>query len=453
MAERVRFSARRHKHQKNHIYDVFVMAVLWFSERKTMANTKVALMMRVKTDEGWGHYRAAYSANGKVKPRTAVVAGREVEHKQGYYELRFYEGDKPKYEALRGATAAAAEDARKLKEAKMSVVKGAEKHGVKLATVDTVRRLLSHELRKFLKDTSDNGAHEAADVYRLACDEFLAVIDSQYVDDLVHSDVRKFQAALEKRGMSARTVKNRHTSVKAFLKYLGYDYKGKDAAGNPFPKAPRYDEELPEVYSDQELNDLFNRVRSGRENLLYMLLLQTGLREREAMPLEWTDINWEMRTLKVQSKLKWKSRIKTWEQREQTLSDDLLKRLKAHHLEHGGESTLIFGKRMQKGPMEGRIGLDGHMLRTLKQQVRAAGLNCGICEGCVLENPKRSLECEKWYLHKFRATYGTKMLRDGIDLRTVQKMMGHKEITSTMRYVRPAENIQIQDRINNMKWY
>ena len=184
------------------------------------------------------------------------------------------------------------------------------------------------------------------------------------------------------------------------------------------------------------------------------------------MPLEWTDVNWEMKTLKVQSKPKWKSRIKTWEQREQTLSYDLLKRLKDHQREHGGESTLIFGKRMQRGPLEGRIGLDGHMLRTLKQQVRAAGMNCGECEGCRRVNitpPKKrrgeklkaalpSAECEKWYLHKFRATYLTKLLRDGLDLRTVQKMAGHKEITSTMRYVRPAENIQIQERINNMKW-
>jgi integrase len=171
-----------------------------------------------------------------------------------------------------------------------------------------------------------------------------------------------------------------------------------------------------------------------------------------------------MKTLKVQSKPRWKSRIKTWEQREQTLSDDLLKRLEDHRREHGGESTLIFGKRMQKGPQEGRIGLDGHMLRTLKQQVRAAGLNCGICEGCLLETPKRSRECERWFLHKFRATYCTKLLREhvdsrtgavvaGFDLRTVQKMMGHRELASTMRYLRPAEDIQIQERINNLKWY
>jgi hypothetical protein len=54
----------------------------------------------------------------------------------------------------------------------------------------------------------------------LACDEFLEVIDRQYVDEVVHSDVRKLQVALQNRGTSPRTVKDRHTSVKAFLKYL-----------------------------------------------------------------------------------------------------------------------------------------------------------------------------------------------------------------------------------------
>ena len=42
----------------------------------------------------------------------------------------------------------------------------------------------------------------------------------------------------------------------------------------------------PSKYADHELTELFSRVTSARENLLYTLLLQTGLREREAMPLE-----------------------------------------------------------------------------------------------------------------------------------------------------------------------
>lgn len=59
-----------------------------------MANTKVVLTMRVKTGHGWSHYPAAYAANGKVNAGVVIVAGQEAMHKTGYYELRFYEGDK-----------------------------------------------------------------------------------------------------------------------------------------------------------------------------------------------------------------------------------------------------------------------------------------------------------------------------------------------------------------------
>jgi site-specific recombinase XerD len=409
-----------------------------------MANMVVALMRRVKTDAGWRYYPAAYHKNGRVKPAMAIVDGLEVMHEIGHYELRYNEGAKLVFKTLGDAPAADAENARRQKERELEAITKASRAGIKLAPVDPGRKLISEELRHFLKDTNDNGAHEAADVYRLACDEFLAVIGRRYVDEVVHSDVRKFQVALQNRGMSPRTVKNRHASVKAFLKYLRYDFQSDDAAGKPFPKTPRFDEELPEIYTDWQLNDLFSKVTSAKENLLYQVLLETGLRERDAMPLEWTDINHETKKLKVQPKPRWKSRIKTYEQREQSLSDGLLARPSAYHRDHAGESSLIFGK-------EGK--LDGHMLRTLKRRVRAAGLNCGKCEGCLMENPKRSRECEEWGLHKFRATYGTKLLRDGLDIRTVQKMMGHKELASTMRYVRPAENIDIQRRLSSLKWF
>lgn len=212
-----------------------------------MANTKVVLMRRVKTAKGWAHYPAAYSANGRVMGGVAIVAGQEVSHKIGHYELRYYDGHRPVYESLKGATPAAAEDLRKKKAAQMSAVVVIEKAGLKLAPVNPGRKLLVEELRQFLKETNDNGAHEAADVYRLACEEFLKVIGRRYVDEIIHSDVRKFQVALQNRGMSPRTVKNRHTSVKAFLKYLRYDFLSDDAAGKPFPKMPRFDEELPDT--------------------------------------------------------------------------------------------------------------------------------------------------------------------------------------------------------------
>lgn len=78
------------------------MAVSWFLEEIAMANTKV--VRRINTDKGWGHYRAAYAANARVKPGIVIVAGREVKHTTRYFELRYYDGAEPVYEALQGAS-------------------------------------------------------------------------------------------------------------------------------------------------------------------------------------------------------------------------------------------------------------------------------------------------------------------------------------------------------------
>jgi site-specific recombinase XerD len=56
--------------------------------------------------------------------------------------------------------------------------------------------------------------------------------------------------------------------------------------------------------------------------------------------------------------------------------------------------------------------------------------------------------CERWYLHKFRATYITTLLRNGLDLRTVMKLSGHSDMASVERYIRPAEGKEVQAKVN-----
>jgi integrase len=168
--------------------------------------------------------------------------------------------------------------------------------------------------------------------------------------------------------------------------------------------------------------------------LLFDVLLETGLREREA-------ISWAHRLLQVRSKPRYKHKIKDSEERELPLSKGLVKKLE-HYRKQRSEDRLVFGK------LEGTVDEpDGHLLRRLKGLVRKAGLNCGNCATCA-----DSGECDKWYLHKFRANYITTLLRNGMDLRSVMVLSGHSDIESVMRYLRPAGTKEMQAKVDAIKW-
>ena len=53
-----------------------------------------------------------------------------------------------------------------------------------------------------------------------------------------------------------------------------------------------------------------------------------------------------------------------------------------------------------------------------------------------------------FWLHKFRATFATWHLWAGIDLRTVQQWLGHSDMQSTMRYLKPSRSQATRDKVN-----
>jgi integrase len=57
---------------------------------------------------------------------------------------------------------------------------------------------------------------------------------------------------------------------------------------------------------------------------------------------------------------------------------------------------------------------------------------------------------DDFWLHKFRATFATRALRSGVDLRTVQMWMGHTDLESTMRYLKPNRGKAVREKVNAM---
>ena len=221
--------------------------------------------------------------------------------------------------------------------------------------------------------------------------------------------------------------------MKAFLLFCG-------VAQTIFLKrdAPKFDKTLPEIYDPAELKTFFASLESPYDLLVFDLLMRTGLREQEARYLEWEDISFPTASLTIHSKPSLGFRIKDKEERSVPVPSDLLERLTGYRAAHP-DKRFVLGNDRDRPHTK--------LLRLLKRLVKNAGLNCNRCEGCQSRE-----ECEKWFLHKFRATYCTQLLRSGLDLRTVQAMMGHSDIASTMRYLRPQEDSHTQSKINSIRW-
>jgi integrase len=400
-----------------------------------MANKKIALLRKCKTPNGWRRYPVVMSANGRVKPNAVTVAGKEVVYPVGHYELRSCTGSKIIWTRVTGGATEALEQLHVAqKRANVSIL--AKDAGVQVV-MDPQRVDLRAAATAFILAAEDRKAPEAAEIYQRTLDDFFTGCDKTYADEIIAADVLRFHNQMSKRGLSARTVHNRHKNLKSYLLYLGLDVRA--LAG----KAPKYEKTMPEIFEPEDLTAFFAALTTDYDKLLFSLLLQTGLREQEAMHLEWADISYARRTLQVRSKPRYKHKIKDAEERELPLSQELVAQLQAYRKEIPEEFRLVFGRRGGKLDKP-----EKHQLRHLKLLVKDAGLNCDVCTACMASG-----QCEKWFLHKFRATYCTTLLRSGMDLRTVQGLMGHADLASTMRYLRPASTAQVQDHVDAVKWY
>ncbi len=155
---------------------------------------------------------------------------------------------------------------------------------------------------------------------------------------------------------------------------------------------------------------------------LRMILANTGLRDQELQHLEWSDINLKTGILNVQGKPGWN--IKDFEQREIPLPDSLVNALEEWKKERAtSKKNLVLPARSGS--------TNKKYLKMLNTVAKRAGISGAT-------------------LHRFRRSYGTTLLRGGVDLRTVQSLLGHSDLQSTMRYLSPATGDEVKNKIKNV---
>jgi len=375
-------------------------------------NRQVNLTKRVQTGKGLRYCPVVLSANGRVKPDTVLVNGKPERHTEGAYYLEWSEGSK-RVRLSVGKDALDADARRRRKAAELNAVN----NGAAIVPENgNGQRSVAAAVEDYLEETTLTKKPKTLAAYKTALSYFTESCHKLNIEDIDRKDLLKFCAFLrEEKEQAPRSVYNKFENLMAFLKAQGI----RGLAGKN--DWPRYTEEEPEIYEEKELDKLFAAC-DAEERLWYQFFLMTGMREQEVMYTYWSDVNFAASTVRVSHKPDRGWTPKAYKEREIPIPTKLAKSLKPWKAQSDKTCALVF-------PTAGcRSKLD--FLKAVAERAK--------------------LDPDGFWLHKFRATFATRCLWAGVDLRTVQQWLGHSDMESTMRYLKPSRSQHVRDKVNEI---
>jgi integrase/recombinase XerD len=380
-----------------------------------VANRQVNLTKRVQTPLGMRYCAVVLSANGRTKPDHVHVNGHQERHPEGAYYLEWREGTK-RVRLSVGKDAQDAETRRLRKEAELNAIN----NGVSVLPENgNGLRSLAATVADYLDEIKLTKKPKTLAAYSTALGYFTESCKKMNLEEIERGDLLKFSAFLrDEKKQAPRSVYNKFENVMTFLKSQGI--RGLVDKND----WPRFVEEEPEVYEREELDKLF-KACNAEERLWYEFFLMTGMREQEVMHCAWPDINLTRSTVTVRYKPEYGFSPKNYKEREVPIPAKLAKKLNSWKKKSDRTCGLVFPTAGCKPKLD--------------------FLDC--LKACV---ERSKMDKENFWLHKFRATFATWSLWAGVDLRTVQQWLGHSDMESTMRYLKPSRSAQVRNKVNKI---
>ena len=221
--------------------------------------------------------------------------------------------------------------------------------------------------------------------------------------------LRTYTAKIFSRGLGPRSIQRRLSGIRSFMNYLLREglIKSNPASGIKTPKAPK---RLPNVLDVDQINQLLNiretSPTSLRDKAILELLYSSGLRLSELVNLNPIDLNLKDKSLMVMGKGGKTRLVPIGQKAIEAVNQWLDVRSK---LAKTDEEALFVGT---KGVRLGQ--------RAIQARISHWGKKNGIQQGV--------------YPHLLRHSFATHLLEASGDLRAVQELLGHKDISSTQIY-------------------
>lgn len=257
--------------------------------------------------------------------------------------------------------------------------------------------------------------------YRLDLRAFGGFVGKKEIDKKL---IRNYLGHLQMKGVSKRTALRHLSSIRSLFKYL---LREKKIRVNPAADigSPKLDKPIPKALSYQEVEELFkqpntNKLLGLRDRSIMELFYSSGLRVSELASLSRLDFNFRDRSLRIKGKGK-KERVVPITQTVAKWIQSYLKDRRRYeegklYSEKDHEAIFLnkWGKRLTTRSID----------RLFKNYLRKSGLAGSITP------------------HTIRHTIATHWLEKGMDLKTIQVLLGHSSLGTTTIYTRVSTKLK-----------
>ena len=248
--------------------------------------------------------------------------------------------------------------------------------------------------------------------------QFLVFLEKnkKKINEITSIDIEKFTSKFTTQGLEKSTISRKMSALSHFFIFLLEENMIKR---NPINELdlPKQIKKLPKILSVDQVEKLIKSSREDqsingiRLNTMIEILYATGIRVSELVEMKLSATYAEKNFLLVQGKGNKERLVPISENTEDKIKDYL--KIRNKFLNNDSESKWLFPSKQSS---------KGHITRQRFNQLLQT-----LCERVNLNNIRISP-------HKLRHAFATHLLANGVDLRSLQQMLGHADISTTQIY-------------------
>ncbi|MEO7119479.1 MAG: tyrosine-type recombinase/integrase [Ginsengibacter sp.] len=238
---------------------------------------------------------------------------------------------------------------------------------------------------------------------RTYCNEFhifLQTLQNKSVKELMPAQLQRYILyCINQMKLSENTVHSRINALKFYYEQLLKNEK----MFFDIPR-PKKREILPKVISKERIADLINSIENVKHKTIIMLTYACGLRVSEVVSLKVKHIDGQRKTIFIEKAKGKKDRVVS-------LNPNMLIMLREYYKQYQPKDYLF----------EGQFEKEHLSERSMQQVMQKAKTKAGIKQDGSM--------------HMLRHSFATHLLDKGIDVVFIQKLLGHSNIKTTLRYL------------------